>query len=120
MRTRTVVAPLMVGAALLAGCSSTTTTSAPPTATASARGLGGAEQATDTLPRVQSIVARALDIAPSAVTPNATLTELGADSLAQVEILMSCEEEFGIMLADDDVCGVTTANALVDRINAQR
>ena len=32
MRTQTVVAPLIVGAALLAGCSSMTTASAPPTA----------------------------------------------------------------------------------------
>lgn len=120
MWTQTVVAPLIVGAALLAGCSSMTTASAPPTAAASARGLAGSDQTTDTLPRVQSIIATALGIAPSDVAPNATLEELGADSLAYSEILMSCEQAFMIMLTDDDVCSATTARTLADRINAKR
>lgn len=55
------------------------------------------------LERVQDIVASVLGWEPSHVTPEKRLQQdLSADSLDQVELLMACEEEFGIEIPDED------------------
>jgi acyl carrier protein len=49
----------------------------------------------DTTQRIINVTARTLEIAPSTIAATSTWTDdLGADSLAQAEILMNLEEEF--------------------------
>jgi len=54
----------------------------------------------DTMQKVQSIVSSALGIERNDVGPDSTLSQLGADSIALVETVMSLEECFNIDLGD--------------------
>ena len=48
------------------------------------------------------------------VTPEASLADdLGADSLASVELVMALEEAAGITIDDADVAGLKTVNDIV-------
>ena len=59
----------------------------------------------ETLTKLQTIVSNQLGIEKEKVVPSADFTtELGADSLDVVELVMSFEEEFDIEI-DDEVAG---------------
>ena len=52
--------------------------------------------------RVKAIIVDKLGVSESEVTPEATFTQdLGADSLATVELIMEFEKEFGIQIPDE-------------------
>lgn len=53
--------------------------------------------------RLAKIIAEQLSIKVSDITDDATLEQLGADSLDRVEIVMKAEEAFGIELNDDEM-----------------
>lgn len=55
----------------------------------------------DTFQKVADIIAQKLSIDKSKVTINATLQDLGADSLDIVEIIMKIEEQFNIEINDE-------------------
>lgn len=46
------------------------------------------------------------------------LVELGADSLDMVELTMWAEQEYGIILCDDQVEAAKTVDAFIDTIGA--
>jgi len=53
--------------------------------------------------KVKEIIVKQLGIDPAEVTPEADfVSDLGADSLDTVELVMAFEEEFGLEIADDD------------------
>lgn len=53
--------------------------------------------------RVREIIIEQLHVDAAAVTPEASFIEdLGADSLATVELVMAFEEEFDIEIPDED------------------
>ncbi len=54
-----------------------------------------------------------LDTMPS---PDETLQELGADSLDKVQILLFCEEEFGIAIPDDAWNEIKSVNDIIEYI----
>jgi len=61
------------------------------------------------LEKVQSMLAEALNIPVSKVTPEAEIiADLGADSLDVVELLSRLEDEFGVTIPDEDVEGLKT------------
>jgi acyl carrier protein len=52
--------------------------------------------------RVREIISKHLDVAPERVTLEASFVDdLGADSLDQVELVMSLEEAFGCEIPDE-------------------
>ena len=55
----------------------------------------------DTADKIVAIIVEKLDIDSSLVQMNATLQDLGADSLDMVEIIMKIEEEFNIEINDE-------------------
>ena len=58
--------------------------------------------ATDVESKLKEIVAEQLGVEPSTVTAEASFaTDLGADSLDVVEMVMKIEEEFGVELTDE-------------------
>ena len=58
---------------------------------------------TDTFERVQQLLVKALHVPAAEVTPAAALVDdLGADSIALVEIAMGLEEQFGIPQTEDE------------------
>ena len=58
------------------------------------------------LARFAQIVARSLRIAPERVTADAYLSDLGAESLDLLEITMETEDEFGILMPQNDILHV--------------
>ena len=62
------------------------------------------------------------DVDPAVITPDATLTDLGLDSLSVVEFVFEIEEELEIELDLDDADFETVgeAAALADRLLAEK
>ena len=56
------------------------------------------------LEKIQALLAEALNIPVEKVTPDAKIVDdLGADSLDVVELLSQLEDEYGIVIPDDEV-----------------
>lgn len=61
------------------------------------------------LEKVQAMLTDALSISVSKVTPDARIIEdLGADSLDVVELLSRLEDEYGVVIPDEDVENMKT------------
>ena len=64
------------------------------------------------------VLSEKYDVDPDAISPEATLTELGLDSLTIVELLFDVEDEFGIEIPEERATFQTLAEAaaLVDEL----
>lgn len=61
------------------------------------------------LEKIQNMLAEALNLPVEKVTPNSKIVEdLGADSLDVVELLSRLEDEYGIMIPDEEVENLIT------------
>ncbi|MBQ7831753.1 MAG: acyl carrier protein [Clostridia bacterium] len=61
------------------------------------------------LEKIQAMLAEALNLPVEKVAPDAKIVEdLGADSLDVVELLSQLEDEFGIIIPDEEVEGLVT------------
>jgi acyl carrier protein len=70
--------------------------------------------------KVKKVIAEKLKIDPSEVVPEASLTDdLGADSLAIVELIMTMEEEWDIEVPDEDAEKLTTVQSVIDYLIAK-
>ena len=64
--------------------------------------------------KIKKIVVENLGVAEDQVTDDAQFSQdLGADSLDQVELVMSLEEEFGAEIPDEDAEKLTTVGAVI-------
>lgn len=73
------------------------------------------------LSKITGIIAEQLDVNASDVTPEKSFTDdLGADSLAIVELVLALEEEFGIKIPDDKVDEIRTVANAVDYIKQHK
>lgn len=68
------------------------------------------------LEKLRGIIADQLGIDEATVTEDTTLEDLGADSLALVELVMSVEEEFEIEIQDEDMEKFKTVGDVLDYI----
>ncbi len=67
--------------------------------------------------KVKKLIAEKLDVDPGDVVPKASLIDdLGADSLAIVELIMTMEEEFDIEVPDDDAERLGTVEDAINYI----
>ena len=63
----------------------------------------------DLTQELTNLVARTLKISPNQLRPEADLVaDLGADSLAVVELMMALEEKLGVRIDDDEAEGLRT------------
>ncbi len=70
--------------------------------------------------KVTSIIIEQLSVDKESVVPVANLLDdLGADSLAVVELVMALEEEFGIEVPDDDVENIRTVKDVAEYVAAR-
>lgn len=75
----------------------------------------------DILRKIQGIIAEQLDVKEDDVKPEKSFTDdLGADSLAIVELVLALEEEFGIKIPDDKVDEIKTVGDAVAYIKNNR
>jgi len=64
--------------------------------------------------KVRELVATQLGISSDQVTFDANLvSDLGADSLDVVELVMAMEDELGVEIPDEDAQKLTTLNAVI-------
>jgi len=64
--------------------------------------------------KVKKLIAETLDVDISDVVPEASLIDdLGADSLAIVELIMTMEEEFDIEVPDEDAEKLATVKEAI-------
>ena len=69
----------------------------------------------------QKLIAEKLNIDIGDVVPDASLIDdLGADSLAIVELVMSIEEEFGLEVPDEDLEKMTTVKDAIEYVSEQK
>ena len=74
----------------------------------------------DVADRVKKIVLEHLGVEESKVVESASfIDDLGADSLATVELVMAFEEEFGCEIPDEDAEKILTIKDAIDFINTQ-
>lgn len=67
--------------------------------------------------KVKDLLGRQLNLDPASIDDDADILEdLGADSLEVVEMLMTIESEFGIVVPDDDVPELKTVRAVAEYI----
>jgi len=64
--------------------------------------------------KVIEIIADNLDVPVAEVTPEKSFDDLGADSLAVVELVMAFEDEFDIEVEEDDAQSLLTVKQTID------
>lgn len=71
--------------------------------------------------KVKQIIVENLGVDAAKVTPEARFVEdLGADSLATVELLMAFEKEFGVEIPDEDAQKIRTVQDALNYIDAKK
>ncbi len=71
-----------------------------------------------TLQVLQDILVRDYHVAPDLVTPEATLTTLGLDSLSVIELMFKIEDVFGLTITDDTPTNLVTVADVVAYIDS--
>ena len=71
--------------------------------------------------KVRDIIVETLGCEADQVTPEASLADdLGADSLASVELVMALEEAANIKIDDADVANLKTVGDILDYLNTHK
>ena len=71
--------------------------------------------------KVRDIIVETLGCEPEQVTMAASLADdLGADSLASVELVMALEEAAGVTIDDADVANLKTVGDIMDYLAAHK
>ncbi|KAF5203498.1 Acyl carrier protein [Thalictrum thalictroides] len=70
----------------------------------------------ETLQTVQTMIAKQLSVDEGTVTPGTKFSDLGADSLDTVEIMMALEEKFGVSIGEGAAEGLATVQDAADLI----
>lgn len=65
---------------------------------------------------IKSIIADKLDVKESDIAPDKKFTDLGADSLDVVELIMEFEKEFNLVINDDEAENITTVRGAIEYI----
>jgi acyl carrier protein len=74
----------------------------------------------DTQDKIIDTIAEKLAIDKKGIVPDATLQNLGADSLDIVEFIMHFEDQFGIEINDEDAEKLRTLQDVVDYVHERR
>lgn len=67
---------------------------------------------------VKNVIVDTLGCDEQTVTEEATLKDLGADSLAAVELMMAMEEATGVTISDEDMASLQTVGSIMAYVTA--
>ena len=71
----------------------------------------------DIVERVKRLIAENLGVSVEEVRPDASfIDDLGADSIARVELVMAIEKEFDVAIPDDEAEELNTVQQAIDYI----
>lgn len=70
--------------------------------------------------KVRGVIVETLGCEAEQVTEQATLEELGADSLAAVELIMALEESTGIAIDDADAANLKTVGDILSYLKTHQ
>ena len=71
--------------------------------------------------RIIAVVADQLGVPEANIKPeNNLVDDLGADSLDSVELVMAIEQEFEIEIPDEMAENLTTVQAIIDKVKAEK
>lgn len=71
-----------------------------------------------TLDKVKEMLSEQLGVKPEKINPESrVLEDLGADSLDVVELLMTLEDEFNIIVEEEDAIKLKTVNDIISIID---
>ena len=71
--------------------------------------------------RIKEIIAERLEVKLESVkNESAFITDLGADSLDTVELIMAIEDEYKFEVSDDEAEQLTTVQAVIDFVKAKQ
>ena len=74
----------------------------------------------NTFERVRDVIATSLGADAGQITPETVIAEdLGADSLAMVELVMALEDEFGISVPEEDAKEIKTVGDVVKMVDSK-
>jgi acyl carrier protein len=85
-----------------------------PTLPPSQRGATKGDKTMSVQDKVIEIIADQLGVSAGDVTPDKTFDELGADSLAVVELVMAFEDEFDVEVEESQASELKTVKAAID------
>ena len=70
---------------------------------------------------VKDIIVDKLGVPAAEITENASFqNDLGADSLDIVELLMTLEDKYGVIVPDDEVVNLKTVGSIAEYIEANK
>ena len=69
--------------------------------------------------RILNLIMNKYDISDGKATADATLQDLGIDSLESVELIMAIEQEFNVEIPDEDVGALETAARMAAYLEAR-
>ena len=71
--------------------------------------------------QVREMLSKQLRISADKITPDSLIKDdLGADSLDVMEMLMTIEEDYGIVIPDDDIVNFKTVGDIVDYLDSHK
>ena len=73
---------------------------------------------TDVAGKVISIIAAVKRIPAESVRPEATLAELGLDSLDKINVLFELESAFDVDIPDEDARNISTVGEIISKLQA--
>ena len=75
---------------------------------------------TDIQNKVTGIVADQLEKDQQAIQPDLLLTDLGADELDIIQMVMRVEEQFGLIIDDEEIPHLSTVAAVAEYVSKNK
>ena len=69
--------------------------------------------------RVRKLIVEQCHVEDSKVTPDATLKDMGIDSLESVELIIAIEQEFGVEVSDEESAALDTTAKMAAWLDAR-
>jgi acyl carrier protein len=66
--------------------------------------------------QIRGLIAKRLQVREAGIAPAAALADLGADSIAMMDLLMDFESAFGIEIPDDEASKIRTVGEAIGAI----